>query len=117
MYLGSRNLEKGATAVQEIKAGLPADCAGDIECVLIDTSNDTSVTAAATAVKGLLGDGTLYAFVNNVRAQCWGCSGGSYGVLRTTGNDIACVLPSGSPRRYPRFRRLLAGRHRLGTRR
>jgi len=65
VYLCSRNLEKGETAVHEIMNAMPEGCTGSVECVQLDTSSDESVLAAAAIVKEKVGDGKLYAVVNN----------------------------------------------------
>lgn len=65
VYLGSRNAEKGIKAVQAIVASAP-ECAERIEMLLVDTTSDESVAAAAKSVKASLsGNEHLYAIVNN----------------------------------------------------
>lgn len=61
VLLGARNAAKGAVAVESIKKDAPE---AHVELVLIDTSSDESVAAAAEAVRGGGGD-ALYAIVNN----------------------------------------------------
>ena len=68
VYMGTRSIQKGQAALEEIKSELSEvpDCAGRIEVVQLDVQDDASVTAAAAAVKAKLPEGdTLYALVNN----------------------------------------------------
>ena len=57
VYLGSRSAEKGVAAVAAIGA--------NATLVVCDVTSDSSVAAAAVAVKGLLGGAKLYGIVNN----------------------------------------------------
>jgi len=69
VYLGARNIERGRKAVEDIqKMCVTADDsekAKDIEFVLIDVSDDTSVKEAATKMKSKLKGTLLYGLVNN----------------------------------------------------
>jgi NAD(P)-dependent dehydrogenase (short-subunit alcohol dehydrogenase family) len=60
--LGARSAERGQKAVDDIKAAIP-EAADKLELMLIDVSDDKSVTDAAAAfkAKGI----TLYALANN----------------------------------------------------
>jgi len=61
VYLGSRNAEKGAAAVEDVKKS-----AGDsVELLTIDISNEESVKTAAASLSKTLGSNKLYAIVNN----------------------------------------------------
>lgn len=62
VLLGARNLEKGAKAVEEVKAFAPGAA---VELVQIDVGSDESVFEAAKVVKDRLGDEPLFAIVNN----------------------------------------------------
>jgi NAD(P)-dependent dehydrogenase (short-subunit alcohol dehydrogenase family) len=62
VYLGSRDLERGAAALKSITDAFP-DAAGKIEVVQIDVTDDASCTAAAATLKAK--GVTLYALVNN----------------------------------------------------
>lgn len=63
VLMGSRNKERGETAVASIS--LPEGCGGSVEMVQVDVSEDGAVKSAAEAVAGLLGEAKLYAIVNN----------------------------------------------------
>lgn len=67
VYLGSRSVEKGNDAANQILSNKPSESSGFCQLVQIDTSSDTSVADAACTVKSLLkADGAqLYAVVNN----------------------------------------------------
>jgi NAD(P)-dependent dehydrogenase (short-subunit alcohol dehydrogenase family) len=71
VYMGSRSLERGAAAVKDIETKVPA-CAGKIEVVQIDTCSNDSIVASAAAVKAKLGEGFLYAIVNNAGVASFG---------------------------------------------
>lgn len=58
VFLGSRDVERGRTAVDSIGSQ-------NVELVQIDVSSDTSVREAATYVKSRIGAEPLYAIVNN----------------------------------------------------
>ena len=65
VFLGSRSLEKGASAVQSIVEQGPSGIADRIEVVQCDIGSSDSVSAAARTIKARLGDEKLYAIVNN----------------------------------------------------
>jgi NAD(P)-dependent dehydrogenase (short-subunit alcohol dehydrogenase family) len=77
VFMGSRDLEKGKTALESISQGLE----GKIEVVQCDISKPDSVNAAAELVKSKA-KGPLYALVNNA-----GC-GLSHGVPADEINDV-----------------------------
>ena len=62
VFLGSRNAERGAAAVNSIIEECP-EATGKIEMLQVDVSDDASVTAAAAALKAK--GVKLYALVNN----------------------------------------------------
>mmetsp|Transcript_13102 Transcript_13102/g.31862 ORF Transcript_13102/g.31862 Transcript_13102/m.31862 type:complete len:279 (+) Transcript_13102:101-937(+) len=62
VYLGSRNAERGAEAVDDVKGSSGKE---DVELLTIDVSNDASVQSAAAALSQKLGSDKLYAIVNN----------------------------------------------------
>lgn len=62
VYLGSRNADKGAAAVDALVAAVPA-ARGRVELVAIDVADDASVAAAAAFLDAKAA--TLYALVNN----------------------------------------------------
>lgn len=64
VYVGSRNLDRGNTAVEAIKKDFP-DFQDNIEVVQVDISKEESIKNAAASVKQRLGDNRLYALVNN----------------------------------------------------
>jgi carbonyl reductase 1 len=64
VYLGARSQERGAAAVEEIKAEFPGH-KDHIHLVIVDTSSADSIVAAAKAVQEHLGAHKLYAVVNN----------------------------------------------------
>ena len=64
VYLCSRNLEKGKVAIEFM--ALPAEVAARCNLVVLDTTDDASVVAAAAAVaKTISPADPLYAIVNN----------------------------------------------------
>lgn len=69
VYLGARNMERGRKAVADIQQMCVRNDSEnkvqDIEFVLIDVSDDTSVQEAATTLKSKLGSSSLYGLVNN----------------------------------------------------
>lgn len=67
VFMGSRDVAKGADAVTSIVAESPA-CADKIEVVQCDVTDGASVTAAAASVKASLGAASLYGLVNNAGA-------------------------------------------------
>mmetsp|Transcript_51157 Transcript_51157/g.136610 ORF Transcript_51157/g.136610 Transcript_51157/m.136610 type:complete len:273 (-) Transcript_51157:93-911(-) len=64
VYLGSRNIDKGAVAIRSILETAP-ECEGRLELVQVDTGSDESVAAAAATVQASLGSELLYGIVNN----------------------------------------------------
>ena len=64
VYMGSRDEGRGKAAIEQMKKELPASD-GKIEVLKVDVSNDKSVTDAAAALKGRLGEQKLYGLVNN----------------------------------------------------
>jgi len=62
VYMGSRSLEKGRAAVQEIVAEAPS-VAGKVEVVQIDVTDDATISAAAAELKSK--GVQLFALVNN----------------------------------------------------
>ncbi|KAL7474663.1 hypothetical protein ACHAW6_000626 [Cyclotella cf. meneghiniana] len=61
VYLGSRSVERGQRAVDEVKRE-----AGDsVELLSIDVSNPASIESAASSLSQALGSSKLYAIVNN----------------------------------------------------
>lgn len=62
VYLGSRNAERGAEAVNDVKKSSGKET---VELLTIDVSNDASVQSAATTLSQKLGSNKLYAIVNN----------------------------------------------------
>lgn len=63
VFLGSRNAERGAAAVESILSEAPG---ANIELLQIDVTSDASVAAAAADLKGRLSAGSsLFALVNN----------------------------------------------------
>lgn len=64
VYLGSRNAERGARAVEEVKKSSGKDT---VELLTIDVSNEDSVKSAATSLAQTLSttNTKLYAIVNN----------------------------------------------------
>jgi carbonyl reductase 1 len=65
VYLCARSADKGAAAVAEVTAAMPAGGAGGVELIPLDVASDESVVAAAEVVAARLGTDTLYALVNN----------------------------------------------------
>ena len=66
VYLGSRNDERGAAAVDLVKKASAAGGGGSVELLQIDVSSDESVKKAAGELQERLGeDGRLDAIVNN----------------------------------------------------
>ena len=62
VFLGSRSLERGEAALQEIAN----KATGSVELVQCDTGDDASVQQASKCVKEKLGgEGKLFAIVNN----------------------------------------------------
>ena len=59
--MGTRNQERGQKAIDE----MPEGCKGKVELLVVDVSNEDSVKSAAATLKERLGDGKLYALVNN----------------------------------------------------
>ena len=71
VFMGSRNLERGATGLKSITDAHP-DKASAIELVQIDVADDNSVAAAAERLKSK--GVRLYALVNNaLRESLPGC--------------------------------------------
>jgi NAD(P)-dependent dehydrogenase (short-subunit alcohol dehydrogenase family) len=62
VFLGSRNAERGAKAVEIVKAHNGGDA--DVELVIIDVTSESSVLEAAETLKGM-GGIRLYGLVNN----------------------------------------------------
>jgi len=61
VYLGSRSVERGQRAVEEVKRE-----AGDsVELLNVDVSNPASIESAASSLSQALGSSKLYAIVNN----------------------------------------------------
>lgn len=60
VYLGARDLARGAMAVEEVKAAAGPDAS--IDLIQIDVSSELSVNSAAESLRGC---GGLYAIVNN----------------------------------------------------
>ena len=67
LYLGSRDVERGERAVQEVVEELGQEVANRLEMIQLDVcSDDLSVEAAVTSLKTRLGEGgRLYGLVNN----------------------------------------------------
>ncbi|EJK75475.1 hypothetical protein THAOC_02800 [Thalassiosira oceanica] len=64
VYLGSRNAQRGAAAVDQVKKS--SGGGGSVELLQIDVSSDESVVKAARELSGRLGEGNhLDAIVNN----------------------------------------------------
>ena len=61
VLLGSRDAQRGETAVRSIRDKYGASVADRIECLVVDTASDESVQAAASSLK----DQSLYAVINN----------------------------------------------------
>lgn len=61
VYLGSRDAERGAKAVEDVKK----TAGGSVELLTIDVSNEASVKSAAASLSQTLGSNKLYAIVNN----------------------------------------------------
>jgi len=66
VFMGSRSLERGEKALEEVKAFIKAkNGTGTVQLVQCDTSSDSSVQAASEQVKKILGTEQLYGVVNN----------------------------------------------------
>ena len=63
LLLGSRDKQRGDTAVQELLTELGSSVKPRLEMLLIDVGSDESVSAAVEVVKGKFGG--LYGLVNN----------------------------------------------------
>ena len=63
LLLGSRDKQRGDTAVQELLAQLGSAVKPRLEMILLDVGNDESVSAGVEFVKGKFGG--LYGLVNN----------------------------------------------------
>lgn len=61
MFLGSRSVERGTSALESIISGIE----GKIEVVQCDVTDEASISAAANTVKAKLNGAFLYALVNN----------------------------------------------------
>lgn len=64
VFMGSRSVDRGEEAREEILAERPG-AEGAIEVVQLDVADDASVREAAKEVEESLGDGGLYGLVNN----------------------------------------------------
>ena len=64
VYMGSRNVERGKAAIEQMISLLP-ESEGKIELLKVDVSEDKSVIDAAADLKSRLGDQKLYGLVNN----------------------------------------------------
>ena len=64
VYLGSRSLEKGNAAIEDLIKEFP-ECKGKVELVIVDVSNPGSIKDAADVVKAKLAGQKLYGLVNN----------------------------------------------------
>lgn len=80
VFLGSRSVERGQTARDELAADRPG-AADRIQVVQLDVTDDASVANAAEAVAATLGDEPLYGVVNNAGI-------GDYGYPMETVLDI-----------------------------
>ena len=66
LYLGSRDVERGERAVQEVVEELGQDVANRLEMIQLGVCSDLSVEAAVASLKTRLGEGVrLYGLVNN----------------------------------------------------
>ena len=66
LYLGSRDVERGERAVQEVVEELGQEVSGRLELLQLDVCSDLSVGAAVERLRTRLGEGgRLYGLVNN----------------------------------------------------
>ena len=93
VFLGARSLEKGTTAIEEIKKEFKD---ADIVPVVIDVANDESVNSAA---KSLAESGPFYAIVNNAGVMSddprESINVNAYGVRRVTEAFLPLVQKPG----------------------
>ena len=101
VFMGARSAERGVAGMKQITDAHP-DCAGRIEVLSIDVSDDASVAAAAGKLKAK--GVTLYALVNNAgrtfaltllmfnpAAECFSGGGDVTG-----GGCVACTATAGA---------------------
>ena len=66
LYLGSRDVERGERAVQEVVEELGQEVTSRLEMIQLDVCSDLSVEAAVERLRTRLGEGgRLYGLVNN----------------------------------------------------
>ena len=66
LYLGSRDVQRGERAVQEVVEELGEEVSGRLDLIQLDVCSDLSVEAAVARLKTKLGEGgRLYGLVNN----------------------------------------------------
>mmetsp|Transcript_78519 Transcript_78519/g.127403 ORF Transcript_78519/g.127403 Transcript_78519/m.127403 type:complete len:329 (+) Transcript_78519:2-988(+) len=101
VILGSRSAERGAAAVEQLLKKRP-DAHGRLEMLLIDTSDDKSVIAAAATVRDKFGaDSTpLYGIINNAgigfgRSLVDTLQTNTYGPYRVNNAFLPLVQPEG----------------------
>lgn len=104
MYLGSRDTDRGLAACKDLEQELGADlCAGRLEHLSLDVTDDASVAAAAAAVQSASGgdnSGSLYGLVNNAGVGFWRTveetlATNLYGVRRVTDAFVPLLCSNG----------------------
>ena len=66
LYLGSRDVERGERALQEVVKELGEEVSSRLDLIQLDVCSDSSVEAALNNLKTRLGEGgRLYGLVNN----------------------------------------------------
>ena len=66
LYLGSRDVQRGERAVQEVVEELGQEVSGRLDLIQLDVCSDLSVETAVARLKTKLGEGgRLYGLVNN----------------------------------------------------
>ena len=66
VFMGSRSLDRGGSALEALRSSLPRDCVGSIELLPVDVGEDESVASAAESLRASLDEGEqLYGLVNN----------------------------------------------------
>jgi len=83
VYLTARSPEKGLAAVSQISNSIAKSqsCTGSIDFIPLDTTDDSSVTAAAKEARSKLSEDKLYGIVNNAGI---GLNTGGYGDILNT---------------------------------